>query len=64
VERLRELRGSRDQSAVAASLNALETAARGSDNLMPRILAACEAWATVGEISDRLRNVFGEYRES
>jgi methylmalonyl-CoA mutase N-terminal domain/subunit len=32
--------------------------------LMPRILAACEVCATVGEISDRLRRVFGEYRES
>jgi methylmalonyl-CoA mutase N-terminal domain/subunit len=64
VDRLREVRASRNQTAVAASLNELETAARGSDNLMPRILAACEAWATVGEISDRLRNVFGEYRET
>jgi len=64
VERLRELRSSRDQSAAVASLDALENAARGSDNLMPRILAACEALATVGEIADRLRNVFGEYRES
>jgi methylmalonyl-CoA mutase N-terminal domain/subunit len=63
VEGLRELRASRDQAAATASLNTLENAARGTDNLMPRILAACEAWATVGEISDRLRNVFGEYRE-
>ena len=42
----------------------LEAAARGSDNVMPRILAACEVMATVGEISDCLRAVFGEYRES
>ena len=46
-----------------ARLGALEGAARGSDNLMPKIMAACEALATVGEISDRLRKVFGEYRE-
>ena len=41
----------------------LEAAARGSENLMPRILAAAEAYATVGEISDTLRRVFGEYRD-
>jgi methylmalonyl-CoA mutase N-terminal domain/subunit len=46
-----------------ARLGALEEAARGSDNLMSKIMAACEALATVGEISDRLRKVFGEYRE-
>jgi methylmalonyl-CoA mutase N-terminal domain/subunit len=44
-------------------LAALEQAARSSDNLMPRILACAETRATVGEISDRLRAVFGEYRE-
>jgi methylmalonyl-CoA mutase N-terminal domain/subunit len=63
VERLRQVRTSRDSSTVESRLKDLEEAARGSDNLMPRILAACEALATVGEISDRLRNVFGEYRE-
>ena len=52
------------QAAVESRLKALEQAARGADNLMPQILAACEALATVGEISDRLRNVFGEYREA
>ncbi len=63
VERLRELRASRPAAEVERSLQALEQAARGSDNLMPRILDACEAYATLGEISDRLRGVFGEYRE-
>jgi methylmalonyl-CoA mutase N-terminal domain/subunit len=63
VERLRQVRASRDHSAVESRLGELERAARGSDNLMPKILAACEAFATVGEISDRMRNVFGEYRE-
>jgi len=48
---------------VEASLSALEQAARLSDNLMPHILACSEASATVGEISDRLRTVFGEYHE-
>jgi methylmalonyl-CoA mutase N-terminal domain/subunit len=63
VERLREVRASRNKAEIVARLGALEEAARGSDNLMPRIMAACEAFATVGEISDRLRKVFGEYRE-
>jgi methylmalonyl-CoA mutase N-terminal domain/subunit len=62
VERLRQVRASRDHRTVQSHLEALEEAARGSDNLMPKILAACEAFATVGEISDRMRNVFGEYR--
>ena len=45
-------------------MNDLEAAARSTDNLMPRILAAAEADATVGEISDTLRAVFGEYRDT
>ena len=64
IERVREIRASRDARRCAERLDELETAARGRDNLMPRIMAACEAQATVGEISDRLRNVFGEYKES
>jgi methylmalonyl-CoA mutase N-terminal domain/subunit len=64
IERLRELRASRAASVVEERLKALELAARGSDNVMPHILAACEAYATVGEISDRLRTVFGEYKET
>jgi methylmalonyl-CoA mutase N-terminal domain/subunit len=64
VERLRQVRASRSADAVEAKLGALEQAARGNENLMPRILGACAELATVGEISDRLRRVFGEYRES
>jgi methylmalonyl-CoA mutase N-terminal domain/subunit len=64
IERLQSVRASRSQSAVTAALDALEQAAKGTDNLLPHILAACRAFATVGEISDRLRNVFGEYREN
>jgi methylmalonyl-CoA mutase N-terminal domain/subunit len=61
VERLRELRASRPAAQVEERLADLERAARGSDNLMPPIVAACEAYATVGEISGQLRQVFGEY---
>jgi methylmalonyl-CoA mutase N-terminal domain/subunit len=64
VERLRALRASRANNVVEQRLAALETAARASDNLVPHIMSCCEALATVGEISDRLRNVFGEYREN
>lgn len=63
VERLREVRASRDGAEVERRLAGLEHAARGAENLMPHILGSCEAYATVGEISDRLRGVFGEYLE-
>jgi methylmalonyl-CoA mutase N-terminal domain/subunit len=49
---------------VQASLAALESAARGSDNLMPYILDAVTAYATLGEISDVFRNVFGKHLET
>jgi methylmalonyl-CoA mutase N-terminal domain/subunit len=58
--KLAHLRARRDNAAVGAALAALEEAARGSANLLPRILAAVEANATLGEISDALRHVFGE----
>jgi len=64
VEEIRALRAGRDQTAWRRALDELETAARGTENLMPRILAAAEADATVGEISDTLRRVFGEYRDT
>jgi methylmalonyl-CoA mutase N-terminal domain/subunit len=63
VERLRQVRSTRDAAAVREKLSALEHAAGGTENLMPFILAAAESYATVGEISDCLRKVFGEYRE-
>ena len=64
IESLRNIRATRDPDQWQRSLNDLEMAARGAENLMPRILAAAEAYATVGEISDTLRRVFGEYREA
>jgi methylmalonyl-CoA mutase, N-terminal domain len=64
VERLRSLRARRDSVAWKASLQQIEAAARSGENLMPRILTAVEACATVGEISDTLRTVFGEYKEA
>jgi methylmalonyl-CoA mutase N-terminal domain/subunit len=64
VQRVRALRSRRDNSAATAALAALEARARSRENLIPAILAAVEAFATVGEISNALRRVFGEYQES
>ena len=64
VERLRALRARRDPKVWQASLEQIESAARSGGNLMPHILAAVEAYATVGEISDTMRKVFGEYKEA
>ena len=64
VERLKALRARRDAKPWSESLKKIEDAARSGANLMPHILAAVEANATVGEISDTMRKVFGEYKEA
>jgi methylmalonyl-CoA mutase N-terminal domain/subunit len=64
VARLRALRAKRDSAKTKATLSELERRARTEENLLPAILAAVENFATVGEISDALRRVFGEYQES
>jgi methylmalonyl-CoA mutase N-terminal domain/subunit len=64
IERVRALRARRDAGPWKAALQAVEDAARTGENVMPRILTAVEAFATVGEISDAMRRVFGEYREA
>ena len=64
VQRLQALRAKRDSSKTNAALGELERRARGTENLLPAILAAVEAYATVGEISDTIRRVYGEYHES
>ncbi len=64
VERIRALRAKRDGVKADSSLVKLEEAARGSDNLVPRMLDCVEAYVTVGEISNRLRQVWGEYKET
>jgi methylmalonyl-CoA mutase N-terminal domain/subunit len=63
VARVRAVRASRDSKAWQGALDAVSAAARGTDNLVPPIVAAVEAGATVGEISDAMRAVFGEHRE-
>lgn len=64
IERLRAVRARRDSAAAETALQKLEEAARGNENLVPKILDCVEAYATVGEISNRLREVWGEYKET
>ena len=64
IARLREVRATRSVAPWEKSLDELERAARDGTNLMPRILASARANATVGEISDTLKKVFGEFRDS
>ena len=64
VERVRALRARRGKKVWESALQQIEDAARSGENLLPRIVAAVEACATVGEISDSMRKVFGEYKET
>ncbi|NUR54005.1 MAG: methylmalonyl-CoA mutase, partial [Acidobacteria bacterium] len=63
VERVRHVRAVRDEPAWREALAAIDTAARGTGNLVPPVIRAVEAQATVGEIADALRRVFGEHKE-
>jgi methylmalonyl-CoA mutase N-terminal domain/subunit len=62
VERTRAVRAARDPAAADEALGALEAAAAGTENVLPRIRACVEARVTLGEISDALRRAWGEYR--
>jgi len=64
IERVRVVRAGRSESEWRTALAAVERAAAGSDNLVPPIVNAIEQHATVGEIADAMRRVFGEYRDS
>jgi methylmalonyl-CoA mutase N-terminal domain/subunit len=61
--RLKKLRAERSPSEVNRRLNSLRTAAEGKDNLMPFIYDAVKSYATLGEICDAMRDVFGTYEE-
>lgn len=63
VESLKKLRAERDNNAVESALSDIERIAGTQENLMPYIISAVECYATVGEIANRLRKVFGEYQE-
>jgi methylmalonyl-CoA mutase, N-terminal domain len=64
VARVKALRAKRDSAMTKAALDELERRAKTSENLLPAILGAVEAYSTVGEISDTMRRVYGEYQES
>jgi methylmalonyl-CoA mutase, N-terminal domain len=64
VERVQALRSRRDAARWKQAIGAVRNAASSGENLMPRILTAVEAYGTVGEISDAMRGVFGEYQEA
>jgi len=64
IARLNALRAKRDSTRAKLALAELQRRAATTENLLPAILAAVEAYATIGEISDALRRVFGEYQES
>jgi methylmalonyl-CoA mutase N-terminal domain/subunit len=61
IQKIEALKQKRDNAAVTQALQKIKNAAQGNDNLMPYILDAVEKYATLGEISDTLREVFGEY---
>jgi methylmalonyl-CoA mutase N-terminal domain/subunit len=63
IARLKEVKATRDEVKVRAALAKVEAAARGTDNLMPPVLEAVKAYATLGEVSDVFRKVWGQYRE-
>ena len=63
IEKLERLHSGRDEEAARVALDRVQQAASGSENLVPLILAAVQASATLGEVSDALRSVWGEYRE-
>ena len=63
LEKLKKLKAERDQGRVGKSLAWLKKTAEGKENLMPPIMEAVKAYATLGEICDTLREVFGEYRQ-
>jgi methylmalonyl-CoA mutase N-terminal domain/subunit len=63
VARVQKVRAERDAAAWETSMRRLEECARGDENLLPSMIEAVKAYATVGEICDRLRGVWGEHRE-
>ena len=64
IERVRAVRAGRSRETWHAAIAGVETAARDGSNLVPPIIAAVEARATLGEIADAMRRVFGEYQET
>ena len=64
VDRVKKLKKNRNFQNTKMALNKLEESANSNKNLMPAIIECVESYATLGEISDALRNVFGTYHEN
>ncbi|MEW6050798.1 MAG: methylmalonyl-CoA mutase family protein [Candidatus Zixiibacteriota bacterium] len=64
IANLKQLKSHRDNARVQASLGKLEQTAKGSDNVVPAVIEAVECYATVGEISDVFRHIWGEYHDN
>lgn len=64
IKRLQKIKQNRDNFAVKTALENLKNAAKGTENLMPHILNAVRVYASIGEICNTMRNVFGEYKEN
>jgi len=63
IKRLKILKQERDNQKVSEVLDRVRNVAKSDENVMPALIEAVKAYATVGEISDALRDVFGEYQE-
>jgi methylmalonyl-CoA mutase N-terminal domain/subunit len=63
IDRLKQLKAERDNAAVQTALAKVEAAARGTENMVPAVLEAVKAYATLGEVCDVFRKVWGAYRE-
>jgi len=63
IDRLKELKRDRDNKAVKESLKALEKGAKEQKNVMPYLVECCKCYATVGEMANVFRDIFGEYVE-
>ncbi|MBI3512109.1 MAG: methylmalonyl-CoA mutase [Bacteroidetes bacterium] len=63
IAKLKKIKSARDNGKVKELLEKVAVAAKGNENLVPHILAAVESYATLGEIADAMRKVFGEYRQ-
>jgi methylmalonyl-CoA mutase N-terminal domain/subunit len=64
IARVREVRASRSASVCREAIDGVERAARGGDNLVPAVIEAVDRHATLGEIADAMRRVFGEYHDA
>ena len=63
IQNLNQVKAERNESDVSRTLTELERVTRAKENVMPALVECCKAYATVGEMADVFRNVFGEFKE-